>query len=462
MDQSINKPLDAIIIGGGPSGSTAAAYLAKAGHSVLVLEKEKFPREHVGESLLPFCYRIFEELGVLETLRERFVRKPGVRFIDIDGSSHTTWCFGHVIKDESYLSFHVIRAEFDQLLLENARELGADVREEMTVKSVNLEEPDGLVRVTAVNRVGETETFQAKFLLDASGQQTFLARRFGWKKPHQDLDRIALSTHWTGAKFIEGIEEGLLQIVYLGGDKKGWIWVIPVRRDRLSVGLVLNNSYVRREKARLTEAGEANWQEALYRQELASSPFVKDILENAAIAQPLMANGNYSYFVEQKYGDNFAMIGDAASFIDPIFASGVFLGMNSARSVSGALSRKLTAGNEDGRRALEDAYGQINGAYRSIDKLIRLFYNPKSINFAQMGAASGLIYEQHQTAMALAHYLLAGDFFEKHEKYNDFIDLLQNPEMVEKYKTLVLDQRDLQGTSSCGAKQFEVFAASLK
>lgn len=449
---------DVLIIGGGPAGSTAATLLAMKGHKVTLLEKEKFPREHVGESLLPYCYDIFEELGLLREMTKRFVRKPGVRFIDIDGKRYTTWCFGHVIKNPSYLSFHVIRAEFDKMLLDNASKHGATVREQTKVRSVNL---DGGVEVRAIGPSGGEQTYRARFLLDASGRDTFLATCMGWKKPHEELDRTALSTHWTGGKYTEGIEEGLLQIVYLGGDKKGWIWVIPVGRDRLSVGVVFNHSYIRQQKAKLNKKGVKDWHMALYRQELMSSHFVRDVLANAQIAQPLMVNGNYSYFVEKKCGHNFALIGDASTFIDPIFASGVYLSMNSARLVCDALHKKFTSGNGDGDASLEDAYTQINGAYALVNKAIRMFYNPVAINWAQVGSATQLIHHQHENALAIAHYLLAGDFFERHEEYSRVLDLLQDPQLVRRYKKYVIDRDDFHATS-CGMNRLQIFHSLLK
>ena len=451
---------DVVIIGGGPAGSTAATFLAMRGHSVTVLEKEKFPREHVGESLLPFCYDIFKQLGVLEELGKRFVRKPGVRFIDVDGSSHTTWCFGHVIKDPSHLSFHVLRPEFDQLLIDNARKHGALVKERTRVQSVDLCGSDDIVKVSAVGPRGGKQTHNTRFLLDASGRDTFLAKRMGWKKPHKELDRTALSAHWTGGKYIEGIEEGLLQIVYLGGDKKGWIWVIPVGTDRLSIGVVLNHAYIRRRKADFDKDGIKDWQMALYRQELASSGFVRDILTGARVVQPLMVNGNYSYTVGKKYGINFALIGDSATFIDPIFASGVYLSMNSARLVSDALHKKFTSSNELDDDPLEKAFVQINGAYALIDKAIGIFYNPLAINFAQIGSASQLVHQRHENALALGHYLLAGDFFERHEHYSQFIDLLQDHDLFRSYKKLVIDRKEFQSTS-CGANRSDIFGSML-
>ena len=453
-----NKLQDVIIIGGGPAGSTAATLLSMKGHQVTVLEKEKFPREHVGESLLPYCYQIFEELGVLGKLKDHFVRKPGVRFVDVDGSQYTTWCFGHVIKDESYLSFHVLRAEFDKLLLDNSREHGSIVKEQTRVRSVDLDGQDGLVRVEAEGPRGGRQTYRARFLLDASGRDTFLATRMGWKTPHKELDRAALSTHWIGANYTEGIEEGLLQIVYLGGEKKGWIWVIPVGPNRISAGVVLNHAYLRQQKVELQERGVHDWQEVLYRQELMSSPFVKDILTDASIAMPLMFNGDYSYLVERKYGGNFALIGDASTFIDPIFASGVFLSMNSARLVSDAIRGGLPSGNGAVMARLDEAYAQINGAYALVDKAIRMFYNPAAVNFAQVASATQLIHERHKNAMALGHYLLAGDFFSRHEEYSRFLDLLQSPRLLSEYKSLVFDREDFDSTS-CGMRWTDVFPA---
>ncbi len=451
---------DIVIIGGGPAGSTAATLLAKKGYQVTVLEKEQFPREHVGESLLPFCYGILKELGVLDELSRRFVRKPGVRFVDVDGSYNTTWCFGHVIKDPSYLSFHVIRAEFDDILLKNAAANGAVVKERTTVKDVDLDGPGGTVVVRAVGPRGGKQTHRARFLLDASGRNTFLANRMRWKRPHPDLDRAALSTHWLGGKFTGGIEEGLLQIVYLGGEKKGWIWVIPVAPDRLSIGVVLNHDYIRQRKTALSKEGIKNWQEALYRQELEDSPFVADIISEARIAQPLMFNGDYSYIVEKKFGANFALIGDASTFIDPIFASGVYLSMNCARLVSATLDEVLDLDSAERTARLEKTYGNINGAYKLVDKAIRLFYNPLSVNFAQIGSVKKLIHEQHENALAAGHYLLAGDFFDRHEEYIELIDLLQSPKLFDKYKQNIIDRSDFQ-SATCGMSRLEIFHSLL-
>jgi flavin-dependent dehydrogenase len=451
---------DVLVIGGGPSGSTVSTLLAQRGHRVTVFERAKFPREHVGESLLPYCYGILDELGVLEQMKERMVRKPGVRFVDVDGRDHTTWCFGHVIKDESHLSFHVRRDRFDDMLLRNAENHGVEVFEETRVRAIDLDRPDGGVAVTVTDPAGHERTATGRYLVDASGRDTFVANRMGWKKAHDELDRVATSTHWEGVRFNGGLEEGLLQVVYLGGEKKGWIWVIPVGADRVSIGVVVNNDYFKEQRAALRDAGSADWKRDFYLQELGSSPFVAEVISTGHAVQEPVVNGNYSYKSDTKYGNNFALVGDAHTFIDPIFASGIFLSMNSAKLVAAALDEGLATSPETGRKALDSAYESIAGAYRLVEKAIRLFYNPTAINFAQAASAEDLIHEQHKNALASMHYLLAGDFFNRHEEYSKVIDLLADPSLFAKYKSFVVDREQHTG-SSCGMDRAQVFSEFL-
>jgi flavin-dependent dehydrogenase len=439
-----NTMYDIIIIGGGPAGSTTASYLAMKGRKVLLLEKEKFPRPHVGESLLPICYKIFDELGVLPQMKSGYVRKPGVRFIYKDGSASTTWCFDHVIHDESYLSFQVLRAKFDDMLLNNSRRLGVTAQEEQRVTHVDLERPDGCVEVSAIGPDGKQENHQARFVVDCSGRNAFLAAANGLRKKYDNLDRTALTTHFSGAEYIGGIEEGLALIIYMGGEKKGWLWLFPLEADRVTVGVVLNNDYLRSERAKLAEAGVEDWKQALYEQELSYSPFIKRVLANARMVQPLAFEGDYSYYSEKKFGDRFAMVGDAATFIDPIFASGIYLAMNSARLVAEAVDKRLSSHDGDAANDQQDplaeAYEHINGAYKLVHKLINFFYTTGVLNFAQMEDASDLVYEQHKDAMATSHFMLAGDFFDRYELYSKVIDTLQKPKLYELYKKKVINR----------------------
>ncbi|MGH7566942.1 MAG: NAD(P)/FAD-dependent oxidoreductase [Gemmatimonadota bacterium] len=439
--------VDVIVIGGGPAGSTVSSFLAKHGHSVTLLEKEKFPREHVGESLLPFCYRTFKELGVLDSMKGLFVRKPTVRFTTIDGTRSTNWCFNRVIKDESFLSFQVDRKVFDVLLLENSRRLGVDVREETKVTDVRFDTDRDVVVVTASGPDGEPQTHEGRFLVDASGRGTFMATKNGWRVTNKGYERTALWTHWVDAKMKGGLEEGASLIVYLGGDKRGWIWVFPLERDRLTVGVVLDNFHLRDQKRALTSNGSQDWQLDLYLQELKESPFVTEIIEGAKMMMELIIEGDYSYNSTVKHGPRYALIGDASRFIDPIFSSGIFLSTKSAWLVADALHEMFSAGNLDDNAPLLEAYESINGAYDFVYRLIATFYNPHSISFA---AARTFFHEhkEHEDAMAAGHFILSGDFFENHKKYHAFLDLLAVPRYFEAYRQNVL-HREASNQESC-------------
>jgi len=437
---------DVLIIGGGPAGSTAATFLARQGFSVTLLEKEKFPRDHVGESLLPFCHKLFNELGVLDQMKQECVRKPGVRFVDRDGYTFTTWCFDRVIKDETYLSFQVNRADFDLLLLENSRKNGATVLEQHKVERVNLDSPDNIIELRATGPEGP-RTFHGRFLLDCSGRNAFLASGWGQRKKFPELDRTAIWTHMKGGQLRGGLEEGLSLIIYVGGEKKGWIWIFPLGANWMTVGTVMNNDYIRQEKAKFEKEGSGDWRMSLFLQELGYSSFASDVIKDHRITMPLLTEGDYSYFSETKYGSNYAMIGDAGTFIDPIFSSGVYLAMNSAKLISKSVATILTSGNGDSKQPLEETYTKVVGAYKLIFKLIMFFYSAGSLNLAQMGGASNLIVEEHKNAMAVGHFLLAGDFFERYDDYAKVIDLFRNPRIYETYKKMVINRPDFEAES---------------
>uniref|UniRef100_UPI0030D72A0D NAD(P)/FAD-dependent oxidoreductase n=1 Tax=uncultured Planktosalinus sp. TaxID=1810935 RepID=UPI0030D72A0D len=301
-----------IVIGGGPSGSTVASLLAMKGHKVLLFEKEKFPRPHVGESLLPFNYHLFKELGVLDTMEKKYHRKPGVKFTNSDGSTNTVWYFDHAIKDPSSLSFHVDRAHFDNMLLDRTKELGVEVIEETTVKHVEFNHNDDIVKVSTRNKDGVEEDFFTKFIIDASGQSTFLANTFNDKKNYDGLERVAINSHWQNPTYDKELGEGCIEIIHLGGEKMGWIWAIPLSKTRLSVGVVMSNSYFLSQRKRF--AGEKKVLDKIYLSELNESKLVDKILSKAKKEAPAMAHGDYSYYTDTKYGKNYAVIGDASAF----------------------------------------------------------------------------------------------------------------------------------------------------
>ena len=446
---------DVIVIGGGPAGSSAAAWLARSGHDVILFEREKFPREHVGESLLPFCYTLLDDLGVLPELKTNFVRKPGVRFIDRDGKVSTTWCFDHVIKDETYLSFQVIRGEFDHILLKNAARKGATVMEETSVIEADVTSAPDRVTVTVADSAGQRTVHEARFLIDASGREAFVGAKNGWRQPRAELDRTAIWSHWGDVELSGGLEEGLSIIIYMGEEQKGWIWVFPLGEHRITAGFVAQNSYLRDQQRKLKASGSKDWKSDLCLQELTRSEFVRGLLKGSRMLIPMQTNGNYSYEVKNHFGSNYGMVGDARGFIDPIFSSGVFLSIKSSSLVVRALETCLSDPTKDPTVELGEAYRKISGAYNFVHRMIRLFYNPHSLTWAQAGA-DGERHKDHESAMAAGHYMLSGDFFENYDKFDGFFQVLENPDNFRRYKKLVIDRDDFV-KPSCSSKWEEVF-----
>ena len=414
---------DILIIGGGPAGSTAATALARKGFQVQVIEKAKFPRPHVGESLIPFCYGLLEDLGGLEEVKAMAFPKPGVRFTDEEGARYSTYCFANVIEGPEKISFHVDRAKFDKILLDNARCKGAKVLEEAMAKSVEF--LDDKVRLVVEKADGQLQEFEAKFLMDASGQNSFLAKKLRTRKKYEDMDRTAFYGHWSIDNPMEELKEGIQQLVSFEDKKKGWVWIIPVEKNRLSVGIVLNNATI---KAWKQNNSKEDWMRNMYLDTLRNSRQCMDILEQAMSPKMVNTTGNYSYYSEVKYGERFCMVGDAGTFIDPIFSTGVFLGMKGALIVVDALEKQL---NGEEMNALETVYKDINGAYVLIKKLIDNFYS-KAFNFYDSDGQ----FQNNDSAIRLLHFMLSGDFFEKQATYNEFFDKLSNPVFFKRYQKM--------------------------
>ena len=324
---------DAVVIGGGPAGSAVATVLARASRRVLVLEKEKFPRFHVGESLLPFSLPIFERLGVAEKIRAAGYQKKFGAFFwnDVKGSGTRPVVFADALDERHPMAYQVKRAEFDDLLLKHAAASGAEVREEVSVEDV-LFEGRRAVGVRVRGKDGRDEEIRARAVVDASGQGAFLSKRLGTRRFDSKLKRAALFAHYEGIRWPDDAQPGDILLPVAEGV---WYWVIPFSDGTLSVGAVYDPALAK-------ESGAPSL-EARFEWLLSRSPRMLEFLSGARRISKVFAISDYSATSGKMRGDGYVLVGDAATFLDPVFSTGVFLalatGERAAAAVDDALRR---------------------------------------------------------------------------------------------------------------------------
>jgi len=319
-----------LVIGGGPGGSTISTFLAQMGWKVVLLEKAHHPRFHIGESLLPLNMPLLERLGVRDAVDRIGLVKHGAEF-NYQGYDPVTYYFSNAM-DKSYPSaYEVRRSEFDHVLLKNSAAKGADVRQGTKVTDVQFRSGQ-LHRVTAVSDDGSTQQWAARFVVDASGRDTFFANRFKIKRRNPKHNSAAVFGHFEGATRREGRDEGNISVYWF---EHGWFWMIPLRDGLMSVGAVCWPYYLQSRDKSVDE---------FFLDTIALNPELAERLKNARLVAPALATGNFSYQSETMVGDGYLMVGDAFAFVDPVFSSGVFLAMNSAELGAALVDEALRVG----------------------------------------------------------------------------------------------------------------------
>jgi len=347
---------DVIVAGSGPAGSTAATLLAQQDHKVLIIERGRHPRFHIGESMLPLSTPVFDRLGI-QWDSKKYLHKNGAQFIDENSGKQVRFCL-----NGQYQPYQVERARFDHMLVDNAVRHGARLHQEESLTAVDIDADS--VQVTT-----DLGQYRTRYLVDATGRSTFMGRKHAGIERIDNLGRFALYTHYRNASSAAALD------MYLSGDIKvlmvdiGWIWIIPLVDSRLSIGLVVQQSV---DKSRRGAA--------LYEHYRKASPILCELLAGAEQETEVRAEADFSFANTQRHGQRYACCGDAAGFLDPIFSSGVFLAVTSAEKVADRLHPALIAGTEGDpvlHAADDDHY---NLAFRSMQLFVERYYQYDMVN----------------------------------------------------------------------------------
>lgn len=363
---------DAVVIGAGPAGSAAAALLAEYGHRVLLLEREQFPRYHIGESLLPFTFYPLQRLGLIPAMRESaFVKKYSVQFISTSGRASQPFYFYTRYEADVAQTWQVLRSEFDLMLMNNARAKGAEVREQTTVLDL-LREDDRVAGVRAVGPDGKEYTVRARLTLDASGRDALAAGRFNWRVRDPYLKKFAVWTYYEGIPRPPGMDAGATTVAFL--PQKGWFWYIPLHGDRISVGAVAEGPYLTRDGVRDPAK--------MFQREIQNNAWIAERLSQGRQVGPYWLTNEFSYRSRYCAVDGLVMLGDAFGFLDPVFSSGVMLALKSGVLAADAGHAALAAGDVSAARFTEYSRLMREGI-ENMRKLVYAFYQ-ESFSFREL------------------------------------------------------------------------------
>ncbi len=330
-----DQTADVVVVGGGPAGSTVSTLLAQRGVKVKLYEREKFPRFHIGESLIPETYWVFRRLNMLDKMKASpFVKKFSVQFVNAAGKESAPFYFHDNKPHECSQTWQVIRSEFDTMMLDNARAHGVEVVQPGRVLEV-LFEGERAVGVRVQTDDGREDTVHAKVVVDASGQSTMLQNRFKLRLWDPILNKGAIWTYYRGAYRDTGRDEGATVVIQTT-NKKGWWWYIPQHDNTVSVGVVAPFDYLFKGRGS---------HEKVYEEEVAACPAVQRRIAGAERVVGYFATKDYSYRSRQVAGDGWVLVGDAFGFLDPLYSSGVLLALKSGELAADAIADGLAKGD---------------------------------------------------------------------------------------------------------------------
>ncbi|MFQ5430256.1 MAG: NAD(P)/FAD-dependent oxidoreductase [Phycisphaerae bacterium] len=357
---------DCIVIGGGPAGAAAATLLADHGHATLVLERSKFPRHHIGESLMPQTYWSFKRLGLLERMKTSgFVRKQSVQFISASGSASAPFYFADRDPNEWSVTWQVRRDEFDTMMLENAREHGAEVCEQVKVREVLFDDTRAVgVRASVA---GREVRITCGVVVDATGQSALLSRQLDARRPDDRLKSASIYAQYRGGVLESGRNAGATIILHTR-DRQAWFWYIPLKDDEglVSVGVVAPPAYLC--------SGRGDDPAATLDEEIENCPGIRKRLARAERVGKVYITADFSYAATAVAGDGWVLVGDAFGFLDPVYSSGVMLALKSAEYAADAIHDAFEAGDLSGRRL--GCFGpRLVAGMQNIRQLVYAFYD---------------------------------------------------------------------------------------
>src|SRR5687767_2887678 len=349
---------DVVVIGGGPAGSTASTLLAQRGVRVGLFERERFPRFHIGESLIPETYWVLQRLNMLPKMqRSHFVKKYSVQFVNASGKLSAPFYFWDNKPHECSQTWQVVRSEFDKMMLDNAREHGVDAHEGVHVLDV-LFDGNRAVGVTIKGTDGVRRDVTANVVVDASGQAALLQNRFKLRVWDPILNKGAIWTYWRGAYRDTGRDEGATMVLQTT-DRKGWFWYIPLHDDIVSVGVVAPFDHLFKGRGPYAET---------YQEEVERCSAVKQRISRARRVTGYFATKDYSYRATQVAGEGWVLVGDAFGFLDPLYSSGVLLALRSGEMAADAIHEGLAKGDTSARQL--GAWGPVFN--EGVDRMRRL------------------------------------------------------------------------------------------